>query len=182
MAKKDSGGTMLMGMWWCLFRRIMVIDLLGVHRLVALAFIPNPDNLSEVNHKDYDRTNPSVDNLEWISHVDNIRYSLHRRRKYYGSANPNFGNRKLSKIYKNDKKLSKEKQGRPGLQNGRCRRIQLFYDGEFVKEFDYVKLCCEYFIQNHISNITTIEGMRSQIDTCIRENRPYKGHYTFKKL
>jgi hypothetical protein len=42
-----------------------------VHRLVAEHFIPNPDNLPEVNHKDWDITNNHVSNLEWISLVDN---------------------------------------------------------------------------------------------------------------
>jgi hypothetical protein len=41
------------------------------HRLVAECFIPNPDGLREVNHKDFDKTNNRVGNLEWMSHKDN---------------------------------------------------------------------------------------------------------------
>lgn len=48
----------------------------SVHRLVAQAFIPNPDNLPCVNHKDYNRQNNDVSNLEWISYRDNNLYSL----------------------------------------------------------------------------------------------------------
>lgn len=44
-----------------------------VHRLVAEAFIPNPDNLSEVDHIDGNKLNNTVENLQWISHSDNMR-------------------------------------------------------------------------------------------------------------
>lgn len=50
-----------------------------VNRLVAEAFIPNPSNLSEVNHKDENKLNNNVDNLEWLSHGDNSRYSKSMR-------------------------------------------------------------------------------------------------------
>lgn len=43
----------------------------SVHRLVAIAFIPNPDNKPNVNHKDSVRTNPHKDNLEWTTQQEN---------------------------------------------------------------------------------------------------------------
>ena len=45
-----------------------------IHRLVAEAYIPNPEGLATVNHKDEDKQNNCVDNLEWLSQKDNIRY------------------------------------------------------------------------------------------------------------
>lgn len=46
-----------------------------VHRLVAEAFVPNPLGLETVNHKDEDKTNNQVSNLEWLTRGDNVRYS-----------------------------------------------------------------------------------------------------------
>lgn len=47
-----------------------------VHRLVALAFLPNPTGLPMVNHKDENKQNNCVDNLEWCDNKYNANYSL----------------------------------------------------------------------------------------------------------
>ena len=47
---------------------------LYVHRLVAEAFIPNHKKMPEINHKDEDKENNAVGNLEWCSRIENVRY------------------------------------------------------------------------------------------------------------
>lgn len=47
---------------------------LSVHRVIASCFLPNPGNLGQINHKDYNRANNAISNLEWCTHKQNIVY------------------------------------------------------------------------------------------------------------
>ena len=51
-----------------------------VHRAIAETFLPNPDNLPQVNHKDENKTNNNVWNLEWCSRKYNMNYGTMRER------------------------------------------------------------------------------------------------------
>lgn len=74
-----------------------IVKCYSVHRLVARAFIENPDNLPQVNHKNQVKTDNTVQNLEWCTAEYNIRYSdiCGKGRKSVGC----YKNGELIKVY-----------------------------------------------------------------------------------
>jgi len=63
-----------------------------VHRLVALTYLPNPKNLPSINHVDGNPLNNRVNNLEWVSHSENMRHAIKN-----GLFNPLSGKQQLNR-------------------------------------------------------------------------------------
>jgi hypothetical protein len=143
-----------------------------VHRMVAEAFIPNSENLPEVNHKDYDRTNNNVDNSEWCTHNDNIVYSAGTGHySHFGEDNPNYGNDALRKKYAADPELSKAKNSRPGVKNGRCRKIKLInIESDEEMNFDYTRQAAQYLMDNGFVRANKIDSVSNRITLSIEKN------------
>jgi hypothetical protein len=74
-----------------------------VHRLVAMTYIPNPDNKPFVNHLDGDTTNFKVDNLEWCTQKENIYHS----RNLTGNGSV-ISKKKLLELYSENPELTLE--------------------------------------------------------------------------
>lgn len=124
--RKNKNGYFDVG----LYNKVIKNKIFMVHRLVALAFIPNPYNLPQVNHKDECKTNNNVSNLEWCDAKYNNNYGTKLER--------------VSKIH-----LNRKDQSKPVKQFTKA--------GVFIKEYpsmmeverqtgyinSYISSCCK---------------------------------------
>ena len=150
-----------------------------VHVLVAESFVDGWFEGAEVNHKDFDRTNNNANNLEWLSHRDNVLYAINAGRHVCtkpltGKNNPNYGNHTLSEKYKSDRELAKSKQSRPGRQNGRATAI-IARRGSDELHFGLIKECAIYFIENDLTPSSSVSGVMANISRALHCGNRYLG-------
>ena len=101
---------------------------ISVHRLVAQAFIPNTDNLPQVNHKDENKQNNCVDNLEWCTCEYNIKYGT-RLQRQSNTIREQFANGRVNGMtgrHHSEEmkcKLSKDRMGDKNPMYGKKRNV-----------------------------------------------------------
>lgn len=137
----------------------------SVHRLVAEAFIPNPERLPVVNHKDEDKGNARADNLEWCTAKYNMNYGTIRERRSVSQTarladNPDFLAAFLDAGAENARKY-RAKISRPV--------VQLTASGEIVAEFS---------TEAEAAKATGIS--QSSISACCRGEYAQTKGYVFK--
>ena len=161
-----------------------------VHRLVAIAFIPNPNNLPVVNHKDENPSNNNVNNLEWCTVAYNNTYGTRTKRaseSIRGENHPLYGKhhsketkKKMSESNKGKnkgkhrsketkKKISEKMKGK----NNPASKPILMYDkeGNFIRRFNCIADAYE-----HLGKDRTCTG----ISECLAGRRKTMYGYVFK--
>jgi hypothetical protein len=80
----------------------LIVNLTGkifrVHRLIAIAFIPNPDNKPFINHIDCNTLNNDLNNLEWCTHGENQKHAFNVGRARFDGMNENWKKLKLKQF------------------------------------------------------------------------------------
>lgn len=108
-----------------------------LHRLIAELFIPNPLNYTDVNHKDEDKSNNSLNNLEWCNK----------------SYNENYGSKKIREL---------QTKTNTNKINGRKKIKQFDLSGNFIKEWDSLSEASKN-LKIPVGNISSvIHGKRNQ--------------------
>ena len=123
-----------------------------IHRLVGNAFIPNPDNLPQINHKDENIKNNCVENLEWCTNDYNLMYTYKRHPEKYNVKDIMHGG-----YAKHRRNHARKNESRKGI-----RINQLDSDGNIVKCWDNSRII---FVETGMSDWSISECCRGKRKT-----------------
>jgi len=111
-----------------------------IHRLVAEAFIPNPENKPTVNHEDGNKNNNCVDNLSWATYSEQMQHALKVGLIKIGEESPCY-NKKMSDEVRKKMKISRNKN--KSIYNKRINQYDM--EGNFIKEWESINDAIRYY-------------------------------------
>ena len=101
----------------------------SVHHLVALAFIPNPENKPEIDHINCNRFDNRIENLRWVTRLENVNNPLTLKHRRENAKRGEYAYR----------------YGKVGKENGKSKAVQQFdLKGKFVAEFESTRLAGKF--------------------------------------
>ena len=146
-----------------------------VHRLIAQAFIPNPENKPQVNHLDGDKTNNKIENLEWVTQEENMDHAKNILGHFKGEKaassiltdkevldivpllRSGFKNEEIAKMF--NVRSHMIKQIRRGIAWKHITKGEIFQSGKGISDQQYLTI--KYYLHKglKIKDITGITGL-----------------------
>lgn len=143
----------------------------GIHRLVAMAFIPNPNNLPTVNHIDKIRNNNHLNNLEWMSIKDNNIHSKQRKNSSF-QGHSVFYEKDLKIIHKMLEYNVPRKEIEEIYNIKKDVLTNLFNSKNYVEDCKKLNLTFDKFSKKRTSKI--IEENKKEIKQMLQQNYSFR--------
>lgn len=126
--------------------------------------------------------NNSMYGISPSERMDSAQYKIwreklvNRMKNQTGDKNPNWHNNTLHNKVKDNPELRIQYYSRPGSQNGRCRKIELYdLEENYINTFDYIGECAEY-VKEKSNARGKINSIRSNIVKYAKNNKPFLGY------